>query len=158
MGSATPTPVCDGLDDARVKTISVPQEDKLNHDIRVKVRNSGAPPVGCTMQIGIYADITPPGGPTNPFGCTPTGRLIQTSATVAPGNQFQALSGVYNFSCSAATGGGSYVIVAVADAHADDLASCGPGQLQSMSCFNALADDDAIDANNRMMQTCCPQP
>src|SRR5207253_948125 len=36
--------------------------------------------------------------------------------------------------------------------------ACGPGQLMSMSCFNALADDDDDDTDNRMSRNCCMLP
>jgi hypothetical protein len=35
--------------------------------------------------------------------------------------------------------------------HADDAGACAPFQLQSMTCFNALADDDDDDTDNRVM-------
>ena len=50
----------------------------------------------------------------------------------------------------AAANGLSYTWVAVADHGADDLAFCGPGALQSLACYNALADDDQDPADNRL--------
>jgi len=42
---------------------------------------------------------------------------------------------------------------AVADHGADDLSSCGPGALQGLSCFNALASDDEDPSDNRKART-----
>jgi hypothetical protein len=55
-------------------------------------------------------------------------------------------------SCSdpAAANGLSFTWVAVADHGADDLASCPPGSLQGITCFNALANDDEDPADNRL--------
>jgi len=39
--------------------------------------------------------------------------------------------------------------MAAADAHADDGAACGPFQIPSTNCFNALADDDNDASDNR---------
>ena len=36
--------------------------------------------------------------------------------------------------------------MAAADVHADDAGNCPAFQIQSMSCFNALADDDRYDS------------
>ena len=44
----------------------------------------------------------------------------------------------------------SYTIMAAADAHADDGGACAVFQIQSMTCFNALADDDNDSSDNRV--------
>ena len=56
-----------------------------------------------------------------------------------------------SYSCSdpAAVNGQSFTWVAVADHGADDAASCPVGSLQSVACFDALADDDQDPADNR---------
>jgi hypothetical protein len=41
----------------------------------------------------------------------------------------------------------------VADHGADDLSSRGPGSLQNLACFNALANDDADPGDNRKART-----
>ncbi|MDO8611976.1 MAG: hypothetical protein Q7R32_04045 [Dehalococcoidia bacterium] len=45
--------------------------------------------------------------------------------------------------------GFTYTLLAAVDAHADDLAACGPGAIQSLACFNALANDDGDLFDNR---------
>ena len=39
--------------------------------------------------------------------------------------------------------------MAAADAHADDVGACPVFQIQGMTCFNALADDDNDPGDNR---------
>jgi hypothetical protein len=97
-----------------------------------------------TETIGVYVDVMAPGG------CTPNGRVLQTTVTLGAGNK-TTLSVPVSYSCSdpAAATGQSYSWTAVADHGADDLASCGPASLQSLSCFNALASDDEDPADNR---------
>jgi len=43
--------------------------------------------------------------------------------------------------------------MAAADAHADDAGACPVFQIQSMACFNALADDDNDSSDNRVTTT-----
>jgi len=84
-------------------------------------------------------------------GCTPNGRVLETTVTLAAGAKI-AISVPVSYSCSdpSAANGLSYTWVAVADHGADDLASCGVGNLQSVACFDALADDDQDPADNRL--------
>jgi hypothetical protein len=92
----------------------------------------------------------PPGGTTNPYGCTPFGRVVNTVVVLNPGDQ-TSLTATLTFSCLDVAGaaGQSYTIMAVADAHADDAGACPVFQTQSMTCFNALADDDNDSSDNR---------
>jgi hypothetical protein len=116
----------------------------------VQVRNDGTQP----LTIGVYVDLVPPGGITNPYGCTPFGRVINTVITVAPLSQ-QTISVNLSFSCADVAGatGQSWTIMAAADAHADDAGACAVFQIQSMTCFNALADDDVDSSDNRVTST-----
>jgi hypothetical protein len=116
----------------------------------VQVRNDG----DHTEAIGVYVDFIPPGGITNPYGCTPFGRVIDTVVTLAPGDQ-SALTVTLSFSCADVAGAlnKSYTIMAAADAHADDSGPCAVFQIQSMTCFNALADDDNDSSDNRVTTT-----
>ena len=80
--------------------------------------------------------------------------MLQTTVTLGAGNK-TTIPVPVSYSCSdpSAANGQSYTWTAVADHGADDLASCGPGSLQSLGCFNALADDDADPADNRKSRT-----
>ena len=111
--------------------------------------------------IGVYLDVIPPGGPSNPGGCLPAGRILETAAFVEAGKQTRLFAdtgtlgdGLVEFSCTnqAAVVGLPYTIVAAVDVHADDLSSCGPGTLLSLACFNALADDDTDPTDNRAVR------
>ena len=115
-----------------------------------------------TETIGVVLDVRPPLDPTrplltNPFGCLPNGRILATTVTLAAGSQanvraeFGSAAGKVEFSCTdqAGAAGKFYKLFAAVDVHADDLASCGPSNLQSLACFNALADDDMNPTDNR---------
>ena len=60
--AATATPVHDG----RLKKITAPTsiDPPQVQEVNATVRNEG----DHTEQFGVYADIVPPGGPSNPFG------------------------------------------------------------------------------------------
>ena len=149
----TPTPTPIGVHDAAALKISVPNEGGATTPIEARVQNKG----DHTETLGVYADAIPPGGPSNPYGCAPSGRIIETTMTLEPGKKTTVSSADFAFTCADAAGarGQRFTIVALVDAHADDLAACGPGQLQSMACFNALANDDSGPSNNRISRTCC---
>jgi len=97
--------------------------------------------------IGVYVDVMAPAS----GGCAPNGRVLQTTITLAAGAK-TTIPVPVSYSCAdpAAANGLSYTWVAVADHGGDDLASCGPGALQSLACFNALADDDQDSSDNRV--------
>jgi hypothetical protein len=79
--------------------------------------------------------------------------VIDTVVTLAPGQQ-TAVTASLSFSCTnvADALNQTYTIMAAADAHADDSGPCGPFQIQSGTCFGALADDnDSTD--NRVTTT-----
>jgi len=95
--------------------------------------------------LGVYVDVAASSG------CTPSGRVLQTTVTLAAGAK-TTIAVPVSYSCAnvSAANGTVYNWLAVADHGADDLASCGPGSLQGMSCFTALADDDGDDGDNRV--------
>jgi len=97
--------------------------------------------------IGVYVDVMAPAA----GGCTPNGRVLETTVTLAAGAK-ATLSVPVSYSCTdpAAANGMSFTWIAVADHGADDLASCPAGSLQGLACFNALADDDQDPADNRV--------
>ena len=94
----------------------------------------------------MYVDVIAPAA----GGCTPNGRLLETTVTLAAGAK-TTIPVPVSYSCSnpAAANGLSFTWMAAADHGADDLASCGFGSLQGNICFNALADDDQDPADNR---------
>jgi hypothetical protein len=101
-----------------------------------------------TDTIGVYVDVLAPSG------CTPNGRVLQTTVSLAAGAK-TTIPVPVDYSCAdvGSANNLSYSWTAVADHGADDLASCGPGSLQSLGCFNALGNDDADPADNRKSRT-----
>ncbi|MBI1885505.1 MAG: hypothetical protein HYS09_04215 [Chloroflexi bacterium] len=152
--TATPTATPTHQGDAAIIRINAPQSifgqtKPDTKDIHVRIQNQS----DHTETIGVYMDITAPSG------CTPNGRIMQTSVTLSPGQRTNVFT-TQVFDCvnQASAAGQRYTLVAVADVHNDDLASCPPGSLQGLACFNALADDDTDDSDNRKTRTCCHVP
>src|SRR5438105_4758600 len=114
--ASTATPV----HDARVKKITAPTS--INppqvQEVNVTVRNEG----DHTEQFGVYADIVPPGGPANPYGCTPSGRIIDTVVTLDTGaNKQMVVHSSNTFACAdAAAAAGAHVPLL----HADTVGHC----------------------------------
>ncbi len=118
-------------------------------------------------------DVIPPGGTTDPHTCLPNGRILSTTVTLdsagASQGSFDKLANVFadtgfigdglvEFSCSDHAGavGKTYTLYAVVDVNADDLASCSPF-VNTLTCFNALADDDTDDPDNGPVQRNSPR-
>lgn len=125
-------------------------------EVFIQVRNESPQDV----TVGVYLDVVPPGGTTNPFGCVPSGRILQTTVALDTGDNKQANvradTGVLGddlveFSCTDHAGavGKTYTLIAAVDVNADDAAACSAGNIQSLACFNALADDDTDPTDNR---------
>jgi CSLREA domain-containing protein len=162
--TATPTPTATatpavGVHDAVLKKISASNSVVLSDgtpdvkNILVQVRNDG----DHTESIGVYVDIVPPGGTSNPYGCTPFGRVIDTVVTLGTSNQTNqtTVSTTQTLNCADVAGAlnQTYTIIAGVDVHADDGGACGPFQIQTMGCFSALADDDNDPGDNRAIAT-----
>jgi hypothetical protein len=126
------------------KNVRLSPGEVINHSASVVVANDS----NHAETIGVYVDVAAPSG------CTPNGRVLQTTVTLNAGAK-TTLSVPVSYSCSDvnAANGQSYSWTAVADHGADDLASCPPGSLQGLTCFNALADDDEDPADNRKART-----
>ena len=172
--TTTPTPL-PGVHDAQLRRIStgftVPVTNGARQrEVFIKVRNQGPQ----TETIGVYMDIVPPGGPSDPFGCLPAGRVLVRNVILTafgtPGDDANVFAddssltgtvgagGLLTFSCTDAAGAAgavsnTYKIMAVVDVHADDLAFCPAGAIFDTSCFPALADDDSDDFDNRVLRS-----
>ena len=121
--------------------------------VSVQVRNES----GVPKTVGVYMDVIPPGGASDPYGCLPNGRILQTTVALNTGGQTHVYAdtgtvgdGLVEFSCTDHAGavGETYTFVAVADVNADDLGACGPGALQGGACVSALTDDDTDNTDN----------
>jgi hypothetical protein len=123
------------------KNVHLSPGEVVNDTASITVANQSAH----TDTIGIYVDVMAPPG------CAPNGRVLQTALTFAPGAK-TTLAVPVSYSCSdpVAANGQSFTWVAVADHGHDDAAWCPPTTLQSIACFNALADDDEDPADNRL--------
>ena len=143
----SPTPVEAGHDARLTKISGVPKTVRLSQgevvadSANIVVANDGIH----TETVGVYVDVSAASG------CAPSGRVLQTTITLAAGAK-TTISVPVNYSCANvnAADGTVYNWLAVADRGADDLAACGPGSLQGLSCFVALADDDGDDGDNRL--------
>ncbi len=120
-------------------------------------------------------DVIPPGGTTtsNPFGCLPNGRVIETRISVGqvgapletinvyavdgnlngaftPANDPIDPDNYLTFSCTdlAGAAGEKYEIFVVVDIHGDDLASCPEDDLIKQTCLDALESDDDDESDN----------
>lgn len=143
------------------KIVEIQAPDTIGSDkstglrqVFVTVQNDG----NHVETVGVYLDAIPPGGVLNSGDCAPTGRIIQTSVTLNPGQQKkvsvdtnQSQARVIDFGCTdyRTVTGRRYTLVAVVDTHGDDLADCSVGSLASLACFNALASDDSDPWDNR---------
>ena len=149
-------------------------------EIFVQVRNESTHAAPET--IGVYIDVITPGGQftqstavsaDNPFGCAPAGRILdgvitlnQRGTTGDTGNIFADTHtpnlagstvgsvGSVDFFCTNQAGavGQRYKIIAAVDHGDDDLADCGPGDILTLACNNALvagAPDDNDTSDNR---------
>ncbi len=130
-------------------------------EIGVQVRALGDHPA----PVRVYMDVMPPGGPSNPGGCLPYGRILDDTVTLDPAGasqgtadklanvfaSFGSQAGFVEFSCTSQSTvvGQRYTLIAVVDAHGDDSGPCGEGLLITQACINALAlDDDDSDVTN----------
>jgi hypothetical protein len=151
--TATPTPFPVAGHDARLtrisgvaKNVRLSPGEVITDSASIVVANDG----NHAETIGVYVDVTAPAT----GGCTPNGRVLQTTVTLGAGNK-TTIPVPVSYSCldPSAADGMSYTWIAVADHGADDLSSCGTGTLQSLACFNALADDDEDPSDNRVSRT-----
>jgi hypothetical protein len=126
------------------KNVRLSPGEVISDSASITVANDG----NHSETIGVYVDVVAPSG------CTPNSRVLQTTVTLAAGAK-TTIPVPVSYSCSdpGAANGQSYTWTAVADHGADDLASCGPGSLPGLACFNALADDDADPADSRKSHT-----
>ncbi len=147
--TAMPTPSAAGHDSRLTRIGGVPKNIRLSAG--QVIADSGSITVANQSAhsdtIGVYVDVIAPSA----SGCAPSGRVLETTVTLAAGAK-TTIQAPVGYSCPDPSGadGLSYTWVAVADHGADDLASCGPGSLQGLTCFNALASDDEDPADNRV--------
>jgi len=154
----TPTPTPPGVHDAGVSRVNGPTSVRLRFGVpdtsgRVTIvvaNNSG----DHADLIGVYLAFLPPGGTFNEGGCSPA--VVQNLGAISllPGDKL-TVSTAPSWQCAnpAAVDGATWTLKAIADAHADDFASCSTlQQVFSGQCSAALADDDNGTSSNSVIR------
>jgi hypothetical protein len=120
--------------------------------VTIVAKNSG----DHTDVVGVYLAFLPPAGALDP-GCTPNGVLVVGNVTIAPrGTESITSAPAWHCDNPAAVDGLTWTLIAIADAHADDFASCVTlAQVLSGACDSALADDDQDPSDNTRLR---PRP
>ena len=116
----------------------------------IVIKNSG----DHTDVVGVYLAFVPPAGSLNPGNCSPNGVSIVGSVSLAP-SSIGSLTSAPLWQCAnpAAVDGLSWTVIAIADAHADDFASCATvQQVLSGACDSALSDDDQDASDNTRLR------
>jgi hypothetical protein len=106
--------------------------------------------------VGVYLAFVPPAGGLDP-NCSPNGVVLVDTVTIAPrGSTSLTSSPAWQCDTPAAIDGLTWTVIAIADAHADDFASCATvQQVLTGSCASALADDDQGPSDNTRLR---PRP
>jgi hypothetical protein len=94
--------------------------------------------------IGVYLAFVPPGGSSNPGGCSPSSVSNLGASVIQPRDKV-TLNPDDSWQCAvpASVDGLSWTLHAIADVHANDFASCATiQQVLGGACSAALADDD----------------
>ena len=119
--------------------------------VTVVVKNGGDHP----ELVGVYLAYVPPAGSLNPGGCIPNGVSAIGNVHLLPRSTLTIASDpTWQCGNPAAVDGLSWTVTAIADAHADDVASCATvQQVLSGVCAAALADDDQDDSNNTRVRS-----
>ena len=127
----------------------------ISRSLRVDIKNLG----DHSDDIGVYVGIVPPGGSSNPFGCSPVGAFnwvdLATGGNetflddVAPVGAVKVKADL-DWSCADPSANGrNYTVKVFADHGADDSASCDTiPELFNGACSVALSDDDDVIGNN----------
>ncbi len=113
--------------------------------------------------VGVYLGLLPPGGSSNPYGCSPAGVLDLGVFSLLPGERL-TLRIDPPWTCADAPGanGLTWTLKAVADIHADaphvgandDFASCDAlAEIFNGVCSSNLANDDDFDDNNTKIRS-----
>ncbi len=99
----------------------------------------------------------PPAGSLNPGGCSPNGVSLVGNVSIPPrGTESLTSAPIWRCDNPAAVDSLAWTLIAIADAHADDFASCATlQQVLSGACDTALADDDQGASDNTRLR---PRP
>lgn len=136
----------------------------MTRPVTIVVQNQGDHP----DDIGVYVALLPPGGTSNPGGCTPdqvlnwvsyaTGGTDSFLAAVPTGGRVTLKADV-TWMCTnpSAVDGMNWTIKAMADHGADDAAACDTfAEVFDGVCESALADDDPPLGGNNTVSRALP--
>ena len=100
--------------------------------------------------VGVYLALLPPGGSSNPGGCSPAAVTNFGIFSLLPAEKVTIkLDPPWQCANPAAVNGLNWTLKAVADVHGDDFASCASlSQMFDGTCSLAVSDDDDNDANS----------
>jgi hypothetical protein len=123
----------------------------LTGGVTVAVKNGGNHP----DLVGVYLAFVPPAGSLNPGGCIPNRVSVIGNVNLPPRSTLTIASDpIWSCGNPSAVDGLSWTVTAIADAHADDVASCATVQLVLDGvCAAALADDDQDGADNTRVRS-----
>jgi hypothetical protein len=113
----------------------------------VVVTNSGS---NHTDDVGVYLALLPPGGSSNPGGCSPATVINLGVFSLLPGGRISIkIDPPWLCTNPAAVDGMNWTLKAIADVHGDDFASCATlDQVFDSVCSLAISDDDDNGAND----------
>ena len=113
--------------------------------------------------VGVYLGLLPPGGTSNPYGCSPTAVLDLGVFSLLPGEKLTVrIDPEWVCANPAGANGQTWTIKAVADIHADtlhigandDFASCDTlVEIFNGACSSNIANDDDSDGNNSKIRS-----
>ncbi len=100
--------------------------------------------------VGVYLAFLPPGGSSNPGGCSPATVLNLGVFTLLPTDKITVkIDPAWQCANPAAVNGMNWTLKAIADINADDFSSCATlSQVFDTTCSLAMGDDDDNDTNN----------
>ena len=107
-----------------------------------------------TDVVGVYLAFVPPAGSLNPGGCSPVGVSVVGNVSIpARGNESLTSAPLWQCANPTAVDGLSWTLIAIADVHADDFASCATvQQVLGGACDSALSDDDQDASDNTRLR------
>jgi hypothetical protein len=102
--------------------------------------------------VGVYLAFLPPGGTSNPGGCSPATVMNLGVFSLLPLEKITVrVDPAWHCTNPAAVNGMHWTLRAIADIHGDDFDDCGtlPKAFDAnFECSSGLADDDDRDSNN----------
>jgi len=105
--------------------------------------------------VGVYLALLPPGGSSNPGGCSPATVINMGVFHLLPGDTITVkIDPGWVCASPALVNGQTWTVKAIADIHADDFGSCATlADTFDTTCSVAVNDDDDNDGNNTVSRS-----